>query len=103
MFDYFTRLRHVAISAMIILVSAQQASALPGKNLVPSQLQDMPRWPLYVAGLVALVIAAAKTVQYVQGSQPKAKVFPKLKLRRRLYAPYSGGNNAEIGFGNTDA
>ncbi|MFT4550511.1 MAG: hypothetical protein ACI8XO_002263 [Verrucomicrobiales bacterium] len=90
-----------SIVAVFATLSLGEALALPEQNLAPSQLIEMPRWPIYAAFLVATVIGVVKVYQYIGQRRVKARVFPKLQLRRRLYAPYSGGNHAGIRFGSS--
>lgn len=93
--------RTIFTTALVwLLYTGQQHAFAAREKLVPSQLKDMPRWPIYIAIFIATCIFCYRLVSFQRSRQAKSKVFPKLSLRRRLYAPYSGGNCAKISFGS---
>jgi hypothetical protein len=96
-----SRARRIFATTLAWLLCAGQQHAFAAREkLVPSQLKDMPRWPIYIAIFIAICIFCYRLVSFQRTRQAKSKVFPKLSLRRRLYGPYSGGNCAKISFGS---
>ena len=88
-----------ALAALVAL--PQRALAASGGVLPLAELSEVPRWPIYIAIVVAALIFSIRTVLHFRERANKAKIFPKLALRRRLYAPYSGGNCAQVSFGSS--
>ena len=86
------------VSIFALASTTRLASAAASNPLTLAQLEDMPRWPIYAAMVIALVIGCHRFIHYLKTRNSKAKIFPKLTLRRRLYAPYSGGNHAKVSF-----
>ena len=86
---------------LIIAFAALPATAHAGDPLL-ADLDEIPRWPVYAAIVVGLAIACQQAINHFRSRDSKARIFPKLSLRRRLYAPYSGGNHAKISFGSRD-
>jgi hypothetical protein len=80
---------------MLLIPQATLANVEP---ITLAGIHEMPRWPFYSAMIVAAIFACRHTIAYFKNRRPKAKIFPKLELRRRFYAPYSGGNFATIRF-----
>ena len=60
---------------------------------------NIPLWPFILAAIVGLFFLLHSIYNFVKSRKPRSRVFPKLTLRRRLYAPYSGGNSASMSFG----
>ena len=91
-----TKLSLASIFALASTTGLANAAASGTQTL--AQLEDMPRWPIYAAMVIGLIIACHRFIHHLKTRKSKAKIFPKLTLRRRLYAPYSGGNDAKISF-----
>lgn len=87
------------ISLLLLATTLAVASGGSG-SIAPEDSRTIPWWPIYLAlGLIA-VSACYQLVRYFVRREPTAKVFPRLEFRRRLFAPYSGGNHAAIDFGS---
>lgn len=87
---------NTSLVSLVTLLLTGAAGAAPQE---PSQA-DLPVWPFLMAIVVGLFFLVRSTISYFKSQRPRSKVFPKLTLRRRLYAPYSGGNSAEVTFGS---
>lgn len=87
-------------SAVFVLLLLGTPLALANQSTDPasSQLSEIPWWPFISAAIFGLAFLGRSLYVYIQTRRVRTKVFPKLELRRRLYAPYSGGNCAEIAF-----
>ena len=85
---------------MASLSLCRAAQAIAEESPAPAEPRGIPLWPIYVAVIVAVVIACAHLIQLIRTRQHRTKVFPKVEFRRRLFAPYSGGNYAATRFGS---
>lgn len=83
---------------VLLILSVPQHAFAAGGLLDPSRLKDMPRWPIFIIVFVSFCALCYSAVSQYKNRRSKSKVFPKLALRRRLYAPYSGGNCAKTTF-----
>ena len=98
-----SKMKHSATAASVSLlfVGATLAEASDGAGFfLAAGSRGVPLWPIYLALAIGAAIACYQCVRYFLGREPKAKVFPKLGFRRRLFAPYSGGNHAAVEFGS---
>jgi len=88
-----------AISLLLLATTLAEASGGSG-SIAPEDSRTIPWWPIYLALALIAVSACYQLGRYFLRREPTAKVFPKLEFRRRLFAPYSGGNHAAIEIGS---
>mgnify|MGYP001813157071 CR=1 FL=1 len=88
-----------AISLLLLATTLAEASGGTG-SVAPEDSRTIPWWPIYLALAFIAVSACYQLWRYLIQREPAAKVFPKLEFRRRLFAPYSGGNHASIDIGS---
>ncbi|MGI9240545.1 MAG: hypothetical protein ACR2RV_07070 [Verrucomicrobiales bacterium] len=95
-------IRSIIFRSALLLLTASQAGAADeaGGVVTAAATREIPLWPFYIAMSVGAIVACIRLVGYFVGREAQAKVFPKLEFRRRLFAPYSGGNHASIEFGS---
>lgn len=89
-----------AIALATVLVPGHALADLPGAAPALAQAANLPRWPIYLAIIALVCVFCRSVINHRRHRRRKSKVFPKLSLRRRLFAPYSGGNCAKITFGS---
>lgn len=91
-------LRIVLTAGALSLALGQASHAVGGNETVTLASQRIPLWPVYIAAVVATIIATYRIFRQITNRSTRTRVFPKVEFRRRLFAPYSGGNCAAIAF-----
>ena len=93
----------VRLTATVLLSLCGLASAAEhGGAEIQERLRGVPLLPVFIAVGVAVGVLILRAIAHFRSRSVKAKIFPKLELRRRLYAPYSGGNCATVSFAPMD-
>jgi hypothetical protein len=88
----------IALAVLLPLTSQVFAVEFKGKGEAFSLPNIIRLWPAYGLLAAAIAVGCYRMIRVLLKPKSKVQIFPKLAQRRRLHAPYSGGNCASVAF-----